>query len=236
MVLDLKRRTYRDLGDMEQMYAFIVLDSKGRAYHPLHDGGIARFDPDKDRLEKLPATIDGKPARSAYGPEGKEVVLIWDISPGRKTLYCVEMTTNALFAFDVTEAGAEVRGQRIGPLLPGDRATDCRAMCVARDGVIWAAVTDTKGAEGPTLHLVSWKPGEAAPRDHGPVGIANPDYTPFTDAACKPLPWHHTVRRSKDGTLTPWVPMGICAAADGTVYITTLAPFTLLRCDRAKLR
>src|SRR5262249_17295862 len=35
MVLDLKKRTYTDLGDMEHAYAFIVLDDKGRAYHPV---------------------------------------------------------------------------------------------------------------------------------------------------------------------------------------------------------
>jgi len=34
---------------------------------------------------------------------------------------------------------------------------------------------------------------------------------------------------TKDGTLTPWVPMGVCEAADGTVYVTTIAPFPLLR-------
>jgi hypothetical protein len=37
------------------------------------------------------------------------------------------------------------------------------------------------------------------------------------------------VRKEKDGTLHPWVPLGICAAADGSVYVTTLAPFTVLR-------
>src|SRR5262249_30323897 len=35
MILDLRRRTYRDLGDLEHSYAFIVLDDRGRAYHPI---------------------------------------------------------------------------------------------------------------------------------------------------------------------------------------------------------
>ena len=37
--------------------------------------------------------------------------------------------------------------------------------------------------------------------------------------------------RHADGTLAPWQPMGVCAAADGTVYVTTIAPFTLLKFD-----
>ena len=56
-----------------------------------------------------------------------------------------------------------------------------------------------------------------------------PDYTKFTDDKGKPKPWHHTVRKSKDGTLAPWQPMGVCAARDGTVHVMTIAPFTLLR-------
>ena len=42
-------------------------------------------------------------------------------------------------------------------------------------------------------------------------------------------PWHHTLRKEKDGTLTPWQPLGIAASADGSVNILTIAPFTLIR-------
>ncbi len=90
-------------------------------------------------------------------------------------------------------------------------------------------MTEQGTPDGAVLHLVSYKPGDKAPRDHGPVGIANPDYTPLTDKDGKPLPWHHTVHKAKDGTLTPWQPMGVCAAADGAVYVMMIAPFTLLK-------
>jgi hypothetical protein len=86
------------------------------------------------------------------------------------------------------------------------------------------------------LHLVGFRPGAKAPRDYGPVGIANPDYTTFTDSRGKPKPSHHTIRKAKDGTLTPWQPMGVCATADGTVWVTTIAPHTLLKFPAAKLR
>ena len=123
-----------------------------------------------------------------------------------------------------------------GTLVQGAKSTDCRAMCVGPDGTVWTAVTEHGVPEGPTLHLVGYRPGTKSTRDHGPVGVANPNFTTFTDAAGKPKPWHHTMRKAKDGTLTPWVPMGVCAAADGSVYITTIAPFTLLKFVKEQLK
>jgi streptogramin lyase len=227
MILDLAKKTYRDLGDLEHPYAFVVLDNKGRAYHPVRGGQIARYDPEADKLEKLNVTIDDKPAPMEITKDG--AILNWEMSPDKKRLYAVEMSTNALYSFDLTAAGDKVPGVSHGELLAGAKQTDCRAMCVGPDGRVWAAVTQQGTPDGPVLHLVSYKPGDKAPRDHGPVGIANPDYTPFTDKDGKPLPWHHTVRKAKDGTLAPWQPMGVCAAADGSVYIMTIAPFTLLK-------
>src|SRR5947208_13644040 len=58
MVLDLKTKKYTDLGDMEHAYAFIVLDPKGRAYHPVRGGTIARYDPATKKLDKLSITVD----------------------------------------------------------------------------------------------------------------------------------------------------------------------------------
>ncbi len=227
MILDLAKKSYRDLGDLEHPYAFIVLDNRGRAYHPIRGGQMARYDPATDKLEKLTPTLDDKPLPEALTKDG--AILNWDATPDRKTLYAVEMSTNALFSFDLTAGGDKIPGRRLGELLPGAKATDCRAMCVGPDGHVWAAVTEQGTPDGPLLHLVGYQPGDKGPRDFGAIGVANPDYTKFTDAAGKPLPWHHTMRKAKDGTLTPWQPMGVCEAADGTVYVTTIAPFTLLR-------
>jgi hypothetical protein len=229
MVLDLKTKKYTDLGDMEHAYAFIVLDDKGRAYHPVRGGTIARYDPATKKLEKLPITIDGKAPSSEFTKDS--CILNWETSPDRKTLYAVEMTTNALYSFDLSKADSSIPGKRLGELLTGSakpRKTDCRAMNVGPDGTVWAAVTEQGIAGGPMLHLVSWKPGSKTPRDHGPVGVANPEFTTFTDEKGKPKPWHHTMRKEKDGTLTPWQPMGVAALKDGTVYVLTIAPFTLM--------
>lgn len=235
MVLDMKTKTYRDLDDSEHSYAFIVVDHKGRAYHPMRGGTIARYDPDSGKLEKLPVTVDGQPAPTAITKDG--AILNWDWSPDKKTLYAVEMSTNELFSFDLTGAGSTIPGQRLGALLPNAKRIDCRAMCVGTSGKMWAAVTDHGRPGGTVLHLVSYTPGQKAPRDHGKVAIANPDYTPLTDAKGKALRWHAGVRKDKDGTLTPTVPMGVCEARDGSgVYVLTIAPFTLIKIEAAKLK
>lgn len=229
LILDLESGKYRDLKDCRHMYAFIVVDCFGRAYHPMLGGDIARYDPRTDKLERLKQTIDGKPptAESMLAhPQSHPIN--WEISPDRKTLYAVAMSGNQLFAYDLTAESNSLEGRSIGPLIPDAKATDCRAMCVAPDGAVWAGVAATFEKRGKVLHVVSWRPGDRAPTDHGPIAISNPDYATFTDADGKTKRWHHGVYRRDDGKLLPrYTIMGICAASDGTVYLTTLYPFTV---------
>src|SRR5437879_12388006 len=53
LVLDLASGKYRDLMDTEHVYAFIVVDHRHRAHHPLRGGDIARYDPASGKLERL---------------------------------------------------------------------------------------------------------------------------------------------------------------------------------------
>jgi sugar lactone lactonase YvrE len=239
MVYDMKKKTYRDLGDSEHHYAFIILDHKGRAYHPVRGGKIFRYDPDADKLETLTVTVDGQPCPkeiAGLDPKGHgSAILNWDASPDGKTLWCVEMSHNMLYSFDLTASGSVIAGKSHGPLLTGmnekgkPRVTDCRAMCVGPSGKVWAAVTEHDIPGGAQLYLLSYTAGEKGVRNHGKVGVGNPQDLKFTDAGGKPLPWHHAMRKEKDGTLTPWVPMGVCEARDGNVYVLTIAPFTLIK-------
>ena len=255
MVLDLAKGTYRDLLDCRHMYAFIVVDHKGRAYHPILGGEIARFDPTTDKLERLQQTIAGlslprdgrqSPGSSTDAQDAGPHALLahpeshpinWDISPDKKTLWSVAMSGNQLYSYELTGDGLTLAGKSHGPLIAMATATDCRAMCAGPDGTVWMGVAATFGKRGQFLHLVSYKPGAAACVDHGPIAIKNPDYTEFKDANGKDLPWHHGVHRVADGTLLPrYTIMGVCAAKDGTVYVTTLYPFTLhaMRLEAAK--
>ena len=229
MILDLKTGKYRDLMDCRHMYAFIVVDYLGRAYHPILGGDIARYDPRSDKLERLKQTIDGQPPTAdSLLADPKSHPINWDISPDRKTLYSVAMSGNQLYAYDLTTGGGTLKGRRLGPLSPKAQKTDCRAMCVAPDGTVWAGIAATFKGRGQFLHVTSWRPGDKSPTDHGPIAISNPDYAKFTDAAGKAKKWHHGVYKLKDGKLLPrYVIMGICAGSDGTVYVTTLYPFTV---------
>lgn len=241
MVLDLATGAYTDLGDTEHMYAFIVVDAKGRAYHPLRGGEIARYNPDTKKLDKLKQTIDGQPpTKESHLIDENSHPLNWDISPDGKTLWCVAMSGNQLYSYDLTSDGDTLVGKSHGKLIKDADSTDCRALCVAADGRIWAGVNATEfvTANDPKkpdakkketfLHLVSYQSGDAAARDHGRVAIKNPDYTTFTDAAGKQLPWHHGVYKYADGTTLPrYSCLGVCTSREGTVYLLSLAPFTL---------
>lgn len=233
MILDLESGEYRDLLDCRHMYAFIVLDHLGRAYHPILGGEIARYDPRTDTFERLRQTIDGQPpAEDSLLAAPESHPINWEVSPDRKTLYAIAMSGNQLYSYDLTAEGEVLPGRSLGKLSPDAESTDCRALCVGEDGTVWAGIAAKDQSHGDWLRLVSYRPGDAAIRDHGRVGIANPDYTDFTGPDGQPLPYHHGVERAEDGTLFPrYNILGICAADNGTVYVTTLAPFTLHAID-----
>lgn len=238
MILDLEKGTYRDLIDCEHIFAFIVIDHRGRAYHPLRGGDIARYDPASDKLERLKQLVDGQsptPDSHLADPEGHPIN--WDIDPERTTLYSLPMATNQLYAYDLTQDGDTLQGRTVGTLIKGATATDCRAMCVGPTGEVCVAVTETHPEVGSLLHLVTYKAGEPAPRDRGPVAVTNPDFTDFTDAAGKPLPFHGGFLKLPNGlTTTRYVILGVCQGADGAVNILALHPYSVLRIEPQELR
>jgi len=239
LVLDLDSGKYRDLLDTEHIYAFIVVDNQHRAYHPLRGGDIARYDPASGKVDRLKQTIDSKPPTAdSHLADLEGHPLNWDISPDGKTLYCVPMSTNQLYAYDLAiigepgalATGAVFRGRSLGPLVSGAKTIDCRAMCVGPRGDVWAAVTVPSPLGISLAHLVSFHPGDQAPRDCGPISIRNPNYTEFTDKAGKPLPGHGGIFKTPGGvTTTRHVLLGICQTHDGSVNILALQPYTVLR-------
>lgn len=230
MILDLETGKYRDLMDCEHMFAFIVVDHLGRAYHPIRGGEIARYDPRSDKLERLKQTIDGKPPTKESNLALPETHPInWDIAPDGKTLFALPMSTNQLYSYDLTAEGDTLPGRSLGELIPDAKATDCRAMCVGPKGDVWAGVTEIHPAVGNLVHLVEFCTCDTGPRDLGAVAIRNPDYTEFKDKSGKELPFHHGITKLANGkTTTKFVILGISEGPNGTVYLMSLAPYTLL--------
>ncbi len=244
LVLDLKTKKYRNLIDTKHVYGFIVVDHLHRAYHPMLGGDIVRYDRKADRLERLKQTIDGKaPTKESnlanVGPPekpGSGHPINWDITPDGKTLYSLPMSTNRLYSYDLTQKGGTLDGKDLGVLIPGAKDTDCRAMCVGPKGTVWAAVTVPHPKVGRLTHVVSYRPGDKAPRDHGPVKVTNPGFTNFTGKDGKPLPFHAGFK-TLDGVLTPvYVNLGICEGRDGYVNIMAMHPYSVLRIAPADLK
>jgi sugar lactone lactonase YvrE len=237
LILDLKTEKYRDLIDTKHSYGFIVVDYLGRAYHPMLGGDIIRFTPSEKggieggKLERLKQTIDGKPpAADSHLADPKGHPINWDISPDGKTLYSVPMSTNQLYAYDLTARGDTLPGRSLGKLVPEAVNTDCRAMCVGPKGEVWVALTGKVGDIDTLLNLVSYRPGDKAPRNHGPVAVSNPNYTEFKDKSGKVLPFHGGLRSMPDGTVTTrYVILGVCQGKDGSVYMLMLHPYTVLK-------
>ena len=230
LILDLKTGKYRDLFDCRHPYGFIVVDYLHRAYHPTLGGEIVRYDPKTDKVERLKQTIDGAaPTKESHLADEKGHPINWDITPDGKTLYSLPMDTDNAYVYDLTQTGERLAGKSLGTLIQGVTNTDCRAMCVGPKGTMWAAITEQHSKVGQLLHLVSYRPGDKAPRDHGPVSVSNPNFTEFTDKNGKPLPFHGGFGKFGDVTTTKYVTMGVCEARSGDVYILALHPYSVLK-------
>lgn len=230
LILNLADGSYRDLLDCRHMYAFIVVDYLGRAYHPVLGGKIARYDPEQQQLDLLTQTVDRKPpTEQSHLADPQSHPINWEISPDRKTLYAIAMSSNALYQYDLSGSGKTLAATRITPLVAGATKTDCRALCVGPGGTVWAGVAATTAERGQQLRIISYRPGDTATYDHGPIAISNPTYTSFKDPDGKPLSHQHGVHRPQPaGPLVPrYVIMAICAPTRDRVYATTLYPFTL---------
>jgi len=227
--LDLKTGEYKDLGETNHVYAFIVVDSLGRAYHPMRGGDILRYDPKTDKVERLKQTIDGKPPTpESHLADADSHPVMWELAPGGKQMYAVAMSGNQLYVYDLAGKGDVIEGKSLGKLSAEATATDCRALCIAPGGIVWAAVTATFEKNRSFAHLVSYKAGDIAPTDQGPLAVSNPDFTTFTDRRGQPYPWHQGFRRFGDGNLIPTaVLLGVCATRDAQ-YVLALGPLTLL--------
>ncbi|MFN0128592.1 MAG: hypothetical protein ACKV19_18120, partial [Verrucomicrobiales bacterium] len=108
---------------------------------------------------------------------------------------------------------------------------------IARDGRVYSSIRINNGTgfgDGYLHHLVRYDPAAKKFSDLGVYAVKNPDFFDFQgphaknpDGSLRP---RHGFHRLPDGTLTPLhVILATIVAKDGTIYATTIYPFTLLR-------
>ncbi len=148
-----------------------------------------------------------------------------------------------MFRVDLTgAAGQPVIATNLGNRIEGENPDSRGSISIGPDGRVYSAVrVDNKTGFGTGYlhHLVRYTPKTRAMDDLGVFAVKNPDFFDFTgvqaknpDGSLRPRHGFHTL---PDGTLTPLhVIMALIVAHDGTIYATTIYPFTLLKIGKLK--
>ena len=167
----------------------------------------------------------------------------WRITPDGKTAYLQLLDDLRMFRVDLTgPAGKPVVARNLGDRIAGKHPDSRGSISIGPDGRVWSAVriNNTTGfGKGYVHHLVRHDPRSRSMDDLGVFAIRNPDFFDFKagqaknpDGSPRPVHGFHNL---PDGTLTPLhVIMALIVAHDGTIYATTIYPFTLLKVESVK--
>lgn len=241
MLYERKTGQYRELGPILRDQPNTLIDARGRGTAITADFKIARYDPMTEKVSVDPLLVDGKPFESYVG--ANRVHPDWRITPDGKTTYLQLLNDLRLFRVDLTGAsGQPVPAIDLGNRIEGENPDSRGSISIGRDGRVYSSVridNRTGFGEGYLHHLVRYSPKKAKMEDLGVYAIQNPDFFDFTgvqaknpDGTLRPRHGFHTL---PDGTLTPLhVIMSLIVAKNGTIYATTIYPFTLLKIERVK--
>lgn len=238
MLFDTKRpeKGYRDLGPILRNQPNTLIDKQGRATAITEDYQVARYQPDTDKVSIEELLVDGKPFRDVVGP--KAVHPDWRLAADGQTAYLQLLNDLRLFQVDLSgPAGKPVPAQSLGNRVEGKRPDSRGSISIGPDGRVYSAVrsdNETGFGKGYLHHLVRYDPRAKEMADLGVFAVKNPDFFDFQgpqaknpDGSLRPRSGFH---RLPDGTLAPLhVILAMIVAHDGTIYATTLYPFTLLR-------
>jgi hypothetical protein len=227
---------YRDLGPILRDQPNTLIDRRGRATAITHDYQVARYDPATDRVTIDPLLVDGRPFKAVVGSQA--VHPDWRLAADGRTAYLQLLNDLRLFQVDLgSAAGKPVVGRSLGKRIAGKNPDSRGSISIGPDGRVYSAVridNETGFGTGYLHHLVRYDPNAGRIADLGVLAVKNPDFFDFKgpqaknpDASLRPRHGYHTL---PDGTLTPlYVIMAMIVAHDGTIYATTIYPFTLLR-------
>lgn len=238
MVMDTRfpEKGWRDLGPIARNQPNTLVDGRGRAAVITEDYKVARYDPSTDRVTVDELLVDGTPFRDAVGPKGS--CPDWRLAADGRTAYLQLLNDLRLFEVNLGgEPGQPVTARSLGHRVEGKRPDSRGALSIGTDGRVWSVVrvdNETGFGKGNLHHLVRFDPRSRKMSDLGVIAVSNPDFFDFKapraknpDGSLRP---NHGFHSFPDGTLAPLhVILAMIVARDGTVYATTLYPFTLLR-------
>jgi hypothetical protein len=238
-------KTYRDLGVELPWFMTTLLDADGRAHVITKDFQQATYDPASDRVTVRPlADEPDKPRLAQHG----RLPYHGCLAPDGRTAYLQSLSDPVLYQWELTSRETPVPLRSLGRMLDVEKCDSRGSLCLGPDGFAYRVlgIANTTGFGGGNLHHVArYDPKTKAMKDQGVLAVKNPDFygLPLGDkggaidpATGKARPWTHGFHRLPDGTLTPLHNhLAAQMAGDGTLYVTILYPFTLLRVEPREL-
>ena len=236
MLGTLAGKPWRELGPMLTPYATTLVDSRGVASTITKDFELAQFDPAADRVMTRPIHLAGE----RWKRKDNSAIPTWQLDRDGRHAWLVLMNDPTLLRIDLHANGEVIEAESHGLMLEGKNPDSRCALTQHPDGRIYALVRvdNTTGfGSGYLHHLVRYDPAVKRHENLGVLKVTNPDFFDWSPAADgKPKPHTHGFHRLPDGTLTPLhVHLALIATRDGTLYGTTIYPFTLMKIDGFKM-
>lgn len=215
-----------------------LIGNHGIAAAITEDYKVARYNPSTDKVTVDELLVEGKPFRDVVGKGAMHPD--WRLAADGKTAYLQLLNDTRLFHVDLgSPTGQPVLAHSLGERFPGGKNPDSRgSISIAKDGRVYSTIgvtNETGYGTGLLHHLVRFDPKTKQMSDLGIYAIKNPDFFNFKkdpqdkneDGSLRP---RHGYHKLPDGTMTPLhVVMATIVAHDGTVYATTIYPFTLMK-------
>jgi hypothetical protein len=235
MLYETATRKYRELGPTLTPYATTLLGADGHASVITKDFEFAQYDPADGKISVRPIMIGGR----KWARANTAAIPTWVLSADGRKAWLVLMNDPTLLEIDLTGKGPTVQAVSHGKMIEGKNPDSRCALALSPDGRIYAVVrvdNETGFGTGYLHHLLRYDPRSAKHEDLGVLAVKNPKYFNFAGHEGKKPPWSHGFHTLPDGTLTPLHHhMALTVAADGTIYVTVICPFTLLRVEQFKL-
>ena len=243
MLYDVKTKQFRELGPILRDQPNTLVDAQGRGTAITKDYQIARYNPKTDKVSVDPLLVGGKPFAEVAGTN--RVHPDWRLTPDGKTAYLQLLNDLRMFRVDLSgKEGKPVVATSLGDRIAGVHPDSRGSISLGPDGRVYSAVrvdNQTGFGSGYLHHLIRHDPKKRAMEDLGVFTVSNPGFFDFKgvqaknpDGSLRPRHGYHTL---PDGTLTPLhVIMGMIVARDGTIYATTIYPYSLLKVESVKAK